>query len=215
MATTRQIEANRRNAKKSTGPKTPAGKARVASNAVKHGILAQGVLLADEDQEVFQAFAYDLLADLKPEGAVERLLSEQIIDLGWRLRRARRAEAGLIARWQAVADEEWFRAKAEDLEIREGDIAMDRVLMQHGIVPANLLVAISQPECHTALLEAAETAAALGRGDLARLGEAFVRDAVGGDAIFKLNRYETALARRLSRTLEEFRAAQQARQERV
>lgn len=215
MATTKQIEANRRNSKKSTGPKTPAGKAKVSSNAVTHGLLAQGVLLPDEDAEAFLVFADDLLADLKPDGAVERLLAEQIVDLGWRLRRLRRIEAGLIVREEAVADQEWLRREAETLEFRERDIALDRLLMQHGITPPDMLVAVSQPERYVELLELADEAADRRRSDLARLGEVFVQDAVGGDAFSKVNRYETAIARRLSRTLDEFREAQQARRERA
>jgi hypothetical protein len=213
MATTEQIEANRQNAKKSTGPKTAAGKAKVSSNAVKHGLLTEAALLPEEDEAAFQIFADDLLADLKPEGAVERLLAEQIVDLGWRLRRVRRIETGLIIRGKAVADEDWFRGKVEELEFRESDIAQNRLLMQHGIIPPDMLVAVSQPERYVALLESADEAAEVGRSDLARLGEVFVRDAVGGDVFSKVSRYETAIARRLSRTLDEFRAAQQARRE--
>ena len=183
----------------------------MSSNAVKHGLLAQAVLLPDEDPAAFQVFVDDLLADLKPEGAVERLLAEQIVDLGWRLRRLRRIEAGLIVRGQAVADEEWFRKEAEDLEFRERDMAMDRLLIQHGIVPPDMLVAVSQPERYAALHQLADEATELGRSDLPRLGGVFVRDAVGGDAFSKVNRYETAMARRLSRPLDEFRASQQAR----
>jgi hypothetical protein len=215
MTTTRQIEANRLNAKKSTGPRTAAGKAKVSSNAVKHGLLVQAALLPDEDAEAFGAFADDLLADLKPEGAVERLLAEQIIDLGWRLGRVRRMEAGLIVREEALADEEWLRKEAEQLEIREHDLALNRVLMDHGIVPGDMLVGVSQPERYVALLEMADEAAQLRRSDLARLGEVFARDAVGGDALSKVSRYETAIARRLSRALDEFRTAQQARRERT
>ena len=62
MATTRQVEANRENAKKSTGPKTAAGKAKVSSNPIKHGLLAQAALLPSEDEEAFDSFADDLLA---------------------------------------------------------------------------------------------------------------------------------------------------------
>jgi hypothetical protein len=50
-----QIEANRRNAEKSTGPKTPEGKQAVASNAVKHGLFARQLILNDEDPEEYQA----------------------------------------------------------------------------------------------------------------------------------------------------------------
>ena len=53
MATKKQIAANRKNAKKSTGPKTAKGKARSSRNALKHGLLSRQVVLADEDGEAF------------------------------------------------------------------------------------------------------------------------------------------------------------------
>jgi hypothetical protein len=47
----RQIEANRRNALKSTGPKTQAGKQASRCNAVRHGLTAETVITALEDAE--------------------------------------------------------------------------------------------------------------------------------------------------------------------
>jgi hypothetical protein len=87
MSTINQIEANRQNAKKSTGPRSKAGKAKVSLNALKHGLLAKTARLPDEDEETFRIFADDLLTDLQPVGAVESLLAEEIINLAWRLRR--------------------------------------------------------------------------------------------------------------------------------
>jgi hypothetical protein len=49
MGSDKQIRANRRNARKSTGPKTPEGKSVVSHNALKHGLLSQQILLPDED----------------------------------------------------------------------------------------------------------------------------------------------------------------------
>jgi len=54
MTSDKQIEANRRNARKSTGPQTPEGKAKVAQNAVKHGLLAEHILIQDESQAARQ-----------------------------------------------------------------------------------------------------------------------------------------------------------------
>ena len=53
MATDAQIQANRENAKKSTGPRTPEGKARVSKNALKHGLLAQDSVIPGEDPAEF------------------------------------------------------------------------------------------------------------------------------------------------------------------
>ena len=56
MTTPAKVEANRRNARKSTGPRTLVGKARSSKNAVRHGLLSRDVLLPDEDPEQFDTF---------------------------------------------------------------------------------------------------------------------------------------------------------------
>lgn len=68
MATVRQLTANRQNAKHSTGPKTPAGKARISHNAISHGIFAQRLLLEGEQPEEYQRLLDGLIASLKAEG---------------------------------------------------------------------------------------------------------------------------------------------------
>jgi len=92
MTTEKQIEANRSNALKSTGPQTPEGKAKVAQNAVKHGLTAECILIADENQEDFETFRDSMAESLQPEGAVESLLAERIVTAAWRLRRTIRLE---------------------------------------------------------------------------------------------------------------------------
>src|SRR5918995_3036891 len=96
MTSDSKAEANRQNALKSTGPKTPEGKASVRHNAVKHGLLAQEVLLQEEDEEALRELDERLRAELRPEGEMEDLLVEQIVAAQWRLRRTRRVEAGVF-----------------------------------------------------------------------------------------------------------------------
>ena len=83
-----RIEANRANARKSTGPRTPEGKERVARNAVKHGLLCRQAVLESDDHEEFEEFQSALWLDLKPVGAMEEVLAERIVAGHWRLRRA-------------------------------------------------------------------------------------------------------------------------------
>ncbi len=90
MATEVQIEANRANAQKSTGPRTPEGKAAVAQNALKHGLRARAAVLQGEDWEEYTCFREEMLAELVPDGVQERELAARIVDLTWRLRRAGR-----------------------------------------------------------------------------------------------------------------------------
>ncbi len=108
MTSDKKAEANRRNALKSTGPKTPEGKAAVRLNAVKHGLLSQEVLLPAEDEAALKELGERVRTELQPVGELEDLLVEQIIAAVWRLRRLRRVEAGIFA-WEldnAVRDTE-------------------------------------------------------------------------------------------------------------
>jgi hypothetical protein len=99
MTSDKQAEANRRNALKSTGPKTPGGKATARLNAVKHGLLSQDILLPGEDEAALKEVGERMRAELQPVGELEDLLVEQIIAAVWRIRRLRRVEAGIFA-WE-------------------------------------------------------------------------------------------------------------------
>ena len=96
MATETQIAANRRNALKSTGPRTPEGKARVSQNALKHGLLSRHVLIAGEDAAELGALREGMVAELAPEGALEWLLADRVVAAAWRLRRATRLERDVV-----------------------------------------------------------------------------------------------------------------------
>jgi hypothetical protein len=95
-ATAKQLHANRINALRSTGPTSPAGKAAVARNAVRHGILGGTLLLADEDPSEFHGLLDDLSTSLRPVGALELALVERIAVSLWRQRRLVRAETAAI-----------------------------------------------------------------------------------------------------------------------
>ena len=96
MTSFRQIEANRRNACKSTGPITEEGKQRSRCNAVRHGLTAETVIGALEDAEDYKAFEAALIADYDAQSAVERELVLRLASLLWRLRRATTVETGLF-----------------------------------------------------------------------------------------------------------------------
>jgi hypothetical protein len=72
----KQIQANRRNAQKSTGPITSEGKATVRHNALKHGLLAEDVFLRGEDKDELRALGERLIAELQPEGELEEMMVE-------------------------------------------------------------------------------------------------------------------------------------------
>jgi hypothetical protein len=96
MSSFRQIEANRRNARLSTGPVTEEGKRRSRQNALRHGLMAETVIDALEDAEDYAAFEMAVTADYDAKSAVERELVLRLASLLWRLRRATTIESGLF-----------------------------------------------------------------------------------------------------------------------
>lgn len=96
MSSFRQIEANRGNALRSTGPKTEAGKRRSRRNAVRHGLTAETVVVALEDIEDYQALEAAIIADYDARTAVERELVLRLASLLWRMRRATAVETDLF-----------------------------------------------------------------------------------------------------------------------
>jgi hypothetical protein len=96
VTTEAQVEANRQNAQKSTGPKTPEGKAAVSQNALKHGLFAVQDVLTTENQAEFDLMRDEMLAELAPVGVVESLLARRAVNLAWRLKRAERMQSEAI-----------------------------------------------------------------------------------------------------------------------
>jgi hypothetical protein len=96
MTSFRQLEANRCNALKSTGPATREGKQRSRRNAVRHGLTAETVIGTLEDAEDYKAFEAAIAANYDAESAVERELVLRLASLLWRLRRASAMETGLF-----------------------------------------------------------------------------------------------------------------------
>jgi len=93
MSTPAQTEANRRNAQKSTGPKTPDGKAVSSRNAIKHGVLARVI---PHDAPGFSELLVGLYQSLKPQDELQRLLVDQIGVTMLRLRRILAAEQNFL-----------------------------------------------------------------------------------------------------------------------
>jgi len=96
MTSFKQIEANRRNAQKSSGPTTEEGKQQSRCNAVRHGLTAETVIGTLEDAEDYKAFEAAIIADYDAQSAVERELVLRLASLLWRLRRATTIETGLF-----------------------------------------------------------------------------------------------------------------------
>ena len=140
MSSFRQIEANRRNARLSTGPVTEEGKRRSRQNALRHGLTAETVIDALEDAEDYAAFEMAVTADYDAQSAVERELVLRLASLLWRLRRATAIESGLFKiqarhllqfrqqRWahekrQEIIDSVYRNALATEEDMQQDDAA--------------------------------------------------------------------------------------------
>ncbi|HXM41330.1 MAG TPA: hypothetical protein VN924_08765 [Bryobacteraceae bacterium] len=97
MATINQIHANRLNAQKSTGPKTPEGKDKVRFNSLVHGLRAESPVIPGEDQGKFDRHLERLIATWTPSDDREQSLVEQIAVTQWKLARIDHAEAKIYA----------------------------------------------------------------------------------------------------------------------
>ena len=169
MTSDKQAKANRQNALRSTGPKTPEGKAAVRLNALRHGLLSQETLLPGEDEEALRELGERLRDELQPVGELENLLVARIIAAIWRLRRLGRVEAGIFAR--ELYAELAKRARREARSHTEKKLCT----MSSGISarPRNNWTKRSTQE---AVSEAKEMAA-MRDGETATLGQTFIRDA--------------------------------------
>jgi hypothetical protein len=96
MSTETQINANRLNAQRSTGPRTPEGKAKVSQNAVTHGLTALRPVLANENPEEYTLFRDDFFRHYAPVGILEETLAQRAADSFWRLQRAQDYETAVL-----------------------------------------------------------------------------------------------------------------------
>lgn len=96
MTSLKQIDANRINARKSTGPRTEEGKQRSRQNAARHGLTAETVIASLENAGEYQVLEATVFAEHRPRSATERELTARLASVLWRLRRATRIETGLM-----------------------------------------------------------------------------------------------------------------------
>ncbi|HEY1206424.1 MAG: hypothetical protein ABSH46_10895 [Bryobacteraceae bacterium] len=108
MPSDRQIKANQENARLSTGPRTPEGKARSSLNAVRHGLLARDAVLPEEDRAAHLDLLAALEEEYQPDGPTQTFLVQQLASAQWRLQRFVRIETGFFAaRMERVRSNEY------------------------------------------------------------------------------------------------------------
>jgi len=200
MSSARKTAANRQNALKSTGPKTPDGKAAVRLNALRHGLLSEEILLPGEDEEALRELAEGLRAELQPVGELEGLLVDRITSLLWRLRRLGRVEAGIFAHefFAELADRAEREARAQESSSLEDVMAVVDTI-------------IVDKDKHREALQRAEEMRVKQDAENTALGRTFARDADSANAFSKLSRYEAGIERGLYKALHELQRLQAAR----
>ena len=203
MTTQKQIEANRQNSRKSTGPKTPAGKAESKKNAMKHGLLAEEVVVRDEDPVEFAGAIESLFDEFQPQGSLEEQLVERVAACMWRLRRIYRVEAGIFTHESLTIELNRAEDAVRDVEKTGLDILPD-------FLPE---VFITDEEQHGRAKTQVEKTAHLLQKETLALGVAFKHDAENAGAISKLSRYEAGIERSCYKALHELHRVQAARQD--
>jgi hypothetical protein len=134
MSSLKQIEANRRNALKSTGPTTPEGKQCSRRNALRHGLTAETVIAGLEGIEDYQAFEAAVIADYEAESAVERELVLRLASVLWRLRRVTSIETALFDSVTAESRKQEHRT-ARETSVKPADVRGSNLRVLMGAAP--------------------------------------------------------------------------------
>jgi len=200
MTTQKQTEANRRNAQSSTGPQSRTGKAKSKMNAMKHGLLAEHIVVRGEDPAEFDSFRESLIDDFLPQGSHEEYLVERLAACMWRLRRIYRIEAGIFTLESLTI--ELDRARNETEKYQQD--------VEKRLFPSGVL--ITDEKGHSRATAQAEETARLRQEESLALSVAFKQDVENGNAISKLSRYEAPIEKSYFRALHELQRVLAARQ---
>jgi hypothetical protein len=195
MSSERQVEANRRNAARSTGPRSPEGKQAVRSNAVKHSLLSREVLVPGEDSAALAELSERMHHAWQPVGEWEDVLVDRIVQALWRLRRIGRVEAGVFS--AAYYEHVSMKASAEV-----------RLHTRHILDNGHDLTMVTDKAAHDAALKKKKEAENLAEGEVPSLGRAFFSKE---RTFATLSRYETAIERGMFKALHELQRLQAAR----
>ena len=135
MATIKQINANRKNALLSKGPKTDLGKLNSSKNSLKHGLTAKQLVIG-EDLNEFEKYRDHMIEELKPEGILEEQVVFKIIEVGFRIRRIGGIEAGIYNQEILHHEIDEYKQKmAEKIEFKDQELVQssDRSINLKGL----------------------------------------------------------------------------------
>ena len=164
MSSQKRIEANRRNALKSTGPKSAAGKAAASRNALLHGLRAQPHDPSPEEQKDLEQYIREVHRQYKADGPRETLQVRNLAVAVWRLRQLDRAETALFEK--ALSSGSLSALDTLGLQMLQAERAFYRAI--HGL--ERLRSSTANPD-ERSQLGVGETAQSVRSGDrLPRLG---------------------------------------------
>jgi len=127
-ASVNRLAANRANAQKSTGPRTAEGKAASSKNALRHGLTAKTVVLDVEDPAEYEAFRTKIIDSFAPAPGPEQLLTEELADALWRLKRAQRIETAAFDHYLDTIKREIYPEDAAARAALESEIGLGVVI---------------------------------------------------------------------------------------
>jgi len=213
MTSWRQFEANRRNSRRSTGPRTEEGKQRSRQNALRHGLTAETVVDILEDPVAYRAFEAQVLCDYLPATTIERELVTRLASLLWRLRRATAIETGLLQIHAEIlstlngARNTDPTPDAEDVDATSSPCALPRCTDddRHWAYSSSTYLPASSPNRPSA-------SAPLRQNAPVKLAQCFLRLSNFDNGLFeRIGRYETAVWRQVGQTLLTLQAVRRPR----
>jgi hypothetical protein len=195
MTSFRQIEANRHNALKSTGPRTEKGKQHSRRNALRHGFTAETVIEPLESPEEYRALEEAIVSEYLPQTPVEQELVHRLASLFWRLRRATSIETGLLRMQSEIVHA--FRSSRQNAATPSPEEEAPWALPGTGAAISEDVVYDENGEQELHPRDGPHAASA--PRDVAI---SFLRLAnLDNDIVDRLSRYEAALWRQLAQTL--------------
>jgi hypothetical protein len=136
IVSSNKVRANRKNAKKITGPKTLSGKEKVSGNALSHGLTAEKHVIIGESIDEFNTFKDSMFKVYEPNGAYEEEIFIKFVELLWRLRRVGIIETGIYGNEILEFDADSFKPKASNKithsDFKEGD--QNKILKNQSLI---------------------------------------------------------------------------------
>ncbi len=201
MTTDKQSDANKANAQKSSGPRSPEGKAKSSTNAVTHGLLSQYAVMSGEDADQFEALRTMLCEEFKPVGGYAETLVDDLAGHYWRLARLLRIETNIMALARCEIRHRIVGSKVAEAETQA--LGIDDPLKLSERLPI-----------YKDLKDKAKVAKEKVEQFEVSFGGAFLHNVKNGDPLSKLARHETRIRNEIRKIVTELEGRQEKRRKR-